>query len=94
MLTRNKYVQTRIAQSITNYLSNELKAKVSIKAVEIDFLRNFHFEDFLIEDRHGDTVFFASTFNFRVEHFSYRKQKIGIHAIELNKLVIMLVKRG
>jgi hypothetical protein len=88
VLTRNKYVQTRIAQSITNYLSNELKAKVSIKAVEIDFLRNFHFEDFLIEDRHGDTVFFASTFNFRIEHFSYRKQKIGIHAIELNKLVI------
>jgi hypothetical protein len=88
VLTRNKYVQTRIAQYLTSYISSELKAKVSIKAVEIDFLRNFHLEDFLIEDRHGDTVFFASTFNFRIAHFSYRKQKIKIHAIELNKLVI------
>ncbi len=88
VLTRNKYVQTRIAQSVTNYLSSELKAKVSIKAVEIDFLRNFHFEDFLIQDRHGDTLFFASTFNFRIAHFSYRKQKIDIRAVELNQLVI------
>ena len=88
VLTRNKYVQTRIAQYLTSYISSELKAKVSIKAVEIDFLSNFQLEDFLIEDRHGETVFFASTFNFRIAHFSYRKQKIKIHAIELNKLVI------
>lgn len=88
VLTRNKHVQTRIAKYITSYISKELKAKVSIKAVEIDFLRNFHFEDFLIEDQHGDTLFFASTFNFRIAHFSYPKQKIDIQGVEINKLVI------
>ncbi len=88
VLTRNKHVQTKIAQYVTAYLSKELKAKVSIKAVEIDFLRNFHFEDFLIEDRHGDTLFFASTFNFRIAHFSYRKQKMDIRGVEINKLII------
>jgi len=59
VLTRNKFVQTEIAQYLTGYLSKELGTKVSVKAVEIDFLRNYHLEDLLILDKHNDTIFYA-----------------------------------
>lgn len=88
VLTRNKFVQTEIAQYLTGYLSKELGTKVSVKAVEIDFLRNYHLEDLLILDKHNDTIFYAKTFNANMAHFSLRKRKIDLKDIELNKMAI------
>ena len=88
VLTRNKFVQTEIAQYLTGYLSDELGTKVSVKAVEIDFLRNYHLEDLLVLDKHNDTIFYAKTFNANIAHFSFRKRKIDLKYIELNKMAI------
>lgn len=88
VLTRNRFVQTRIAKYVTSYLSKELGAKVSLKSVEIDFLRNYHFEEILILDKHSDTIFFAKTFNANIAHFSLPKHKIDLKDVELNQLAI------
>jgi len=44
VLSRNHWVQNYLAQRMVNYLSSELKTKVELGYVEIDFLRNIRFE--------------------------------------------------
>lgn len=56
VLSRNHIVQNYIVQRMAQYLSKELKTKVELGYVEIDFLRNIHLEHLRIYDRQGDTM--------------------------------------
>lgn len=88
--TRNPWVQTKLAKYAVHYLSTKLHTKITLSGVEIDFLRNFHFEDLTIYDQQNDTIFYAKSFDFRVSYFSFSDQKINLQYLELNHLVSKL----
>ena len=70
VLTRNKWVQTKLAQYIAEQVQTQLGVEVEIKAVEIDFLRNFHLEGILMRDLHKDTFLYVRTLNAQLQNWN------------------------
>ena len=91
VLTRNKWVQTQLAQYVATQLQKELGVAVEVKAVEIDFLRNFHLEGVLMRDLHQDTFLYLHTIDFQLGDWN-----ISRNAFNFNKIVLFkpLVKMG
>lgn len=56
---QNPKVQTKLAQYYTNSLSKKLDTEVSIGSLDIDFFTQVRIQDFYIEDKKGDTLFYA-----------------------------------
>lgn len=90
VLTRNRVVQTRLAQYFANELSLKLGTKVSIQGVEIDFLRNFHFEHLLVLDKQNDTILYTRTMDFQIPSIEIRKHVVNIHNLDFFKLKIKM----
>ena len=91
VLTRNKWVQTKLAQYITEQVQTQLGVEVEIKAVEIDFLRNFHLEGILMRDLHKDTFLYVRTLNAQLQNWNLTQNAFDLNSIEL---FAPLVKMG
>ncbi|MES2618488.1 MAG: translocation/assembly module TamB domain-containing protein [Bacteroidota bacterium] len=57
---RSRPVQTWLVQKATTYLSEELKTKVKISGVDIEFFKTAVFENVYIEDHQQDTLLYFS----------------------------------
>ena len=82
VLTRNRWVQTRISQYFANEISQSLGVEVSIQGVEVDFLRNFHFEGFFMKDLHNDTMIYGRTLDFRISDWDMAKNEFKINHLD------------
>ncbi len=91
VLTRNKWVQTKLAQYIAEQVQAHLGVEVEIKAVEIDFLRNFHLEGILMRDLHKDTFLYVRTLNAQLRNWNLTQNAFDLKDIEL---FAPLVKMG
>lgn len=91
VLTRNKWVQTRLAQYFTSQVQEQLGVAVEIKAVEIDFLRNFHLEGILMRDLHKDTFIYLRTLNVQLRDWNLARNSFKLNHAEL---FMPLVKIG
>ncbi len=85
-------VQTWVVQRVTNYLSSELKTKVSIDAVDIKLFRSLSLEGLYIEDLQHDTLIYAPELIVTFSQFSYKQQRITIAEATLNKARIGIKK--
>lgn len=78
ILFRSYPVQTWIIHQVADYLTEELKTKVKIGSVNIDFFKTAVFENVYIEDQSQDTLFY------------FRKIKVDFNAYDkLNKKIIL-----
>lgn len=91
VLTRNKWVQTQLAQYVATQLQDQLGVAVEVKAVEIDFLRNFHLEGVLMRDLHRDTFIYLHTLDFHLGNWNIPKNAFNLNQVVLYK---PLVKMG
>lgn len=90
VLTRNRWVQTRISQYFANEISQSLGVEVSIQGVEVDFLRNFHFEGFLMKDLHLDTMIYGRTLDFRISDWAMAKNEFKINHLDVFGLLFRM----
>lgn len=81
-----------MSQRAANYLSDELKTKVSIEGVNIQFFTSIVLEGIYIQDLHGDTLLYAPDFVVNMSNFSYGNKYISIDGITLTNAVIKLKK--
>ena len=83
VLTRNKWVQTQLAQYIAAQFQDNIGIELEIKAVEIDFLRNFHIEGILVRDLHRDTLISIRVLDAQLQNWNLKKNEFKIGDFEL-----------
>ncbi len=91
VLTRNKWVQTQLAQYAVAQIKAQLGVELEIKSVEIDFLRNFHLEGILMRDLHRDTLLYVNALNVKLSDWNFNRNLYTLSQTELYK---PLVKMG
>lgn len=83
ILLRIPAVQTWVSQRAAAYLSKELKTKVTIGGVDIQFFKTIVLEDIYIEDRHQDTLLLAHKLKVDIDVFSLSQRYLKISSIAL-----------
>lgn len=89
---RTSAVQTKVAQAIASYLSDELNAKVTIGEVTIEFFDELTFKDLYIEDHKGDTLLCSKEVYVKVKDYDLDKRTIDFGSITLNKALFFMKK--
>jgi len=81
-----------MSQRAANYLSDELKTKVSIEGVNIQFFTSVVLEGIYVQDLHGDTLLYAPDFVVNLSNFSFGNKYIKVESITLSNTTIKLKK--
>lgn len=87
-------VQTWATARVTSYLSSELKTKVSVGSVNIEFIKNIVLTNVFVEDEKHDTLLFAQQLKAEVAFqtlFSEHK-KLILNEVNLNTARISLTR--
>ena len=92
LLFRLPSVQTWVAKKIANYLSSELKANIQVKGVDIDLFKTIVLEDFLIEDKHQDTLLFVGKLKVDIDRILLKENKFYVNKLKLFNPVFHLRK--
>ncbi len=83
-------VQTYLAQKATSFLSDKLKAKVSIQKVRVVFFDEIDLVGFYMEDLEHDTLIYAQELNVDFKTVALFDRTIDIQEINLNAAKIHL----
>lgn len=83
-------VQTGLVRIITNRLSTDLNAEISIQKVRIAPFSGIHLSGFLMKDQLKDTLFYAENVRAGVDMFSLRKKHLYMGRVRFQSPVIHL----
>ncbi|WP_394670715.1 translocation/assembly module TamB domain-containing protein [Halosquirtibacter xylanolyticus] len=81
-------VQTLIVQSITDDISQQLGAQISIRKVDIRFFNKLVLKDFLLKDQKQDTLLFSKALVVEVDSLNLEKQQLFSNSILLESAYI------
>lgn len=76
-------VQTAVVHKITDFLSSELKTKVTIGSVDFVFFKTFRFHQLYVEDEKQDTLLYVDKLDAAISLLSINDQKIRISKVTL-----------
>lgn len=80
---RTRTVQVWIIEKVTDYLSRELKTKVTLAGVNVRFFDKVDLLDLYIEDRQGDTLFYFERLGVQLQSYNTDKRLILLKKLEL-----------
>ena len=92
-VVRSSFVQTYIANQVTQYLSNELKTTVKVDKVDVIFFDRLAIDGLLIKDQTKDTLISMSTIKVKWNTLDVIKQKINLESISLNDGFVNITKK-
>lgn len=92
LLIRNPKVQTVICQRFAKYMSEELQTRVTVKGIDIEFIKTLVLEGFYVEDRHQDTLLLVDRLKVDVSRFSYDEKFVSINSVLLDGGTVKLKK--
>lgn len=87
-------IQTRVVKVITNRLSSDFNAEISIQRVQISPFSGVQLEGFLVRDQLRDTLFFTEKVRAGIEAFSFRKKHLYIGKVRFQSPVIHIAQYG
>lgn len=67
LFLQNRQVQTKVSQMLTEQLSEQLQATVSLSSVNYTFFKRVQIRDLYIEDLHGDTLIYSELTKIRIK---------------------------
>ncbi|HLG03888.1 MAG TPA: hypothetical protein VI731_09860, partial [Bacteroidia bacterium] len=85
-------VQTALTQRLMAYLSAELHTKITIKGIDIEFIKSIVLEGLYVEDQHGDTLLFAGSLKADIDAFNYSETYMSVKDVGLYNATIKLKK--
>jgi len=85
MLFKIPAVQNALADWMADYLSEELDCRVEIGTVDIQLFNEAHFEDFYVEDQHGDTLLFARRLDAYLDLSALVHRRLIVEEVHLAK---------
>lgn len=83
-LIRTPFIQTKLVQIVTNFLSSHLNTQVSVDAVDVDFFKTAVLKGVYIEDQKQDTLLYAEKIAINIDLFSLRKNIIEIGKVSIH----------
>jgi hypothetical protein len=81
-------VQNLIVSTVSEKLSNSLKAKVSIQHIEYSFFDKMDLKGLLVEDRQKDTLLFAGSAKVNITDWFFVKSKATLKYVSLSNAVV------
>lgn len=87
---QTEWGQNWLAHKVTDKLSADLKSRISIKKVQIQFFNKMNLQGVFIEDLQKDTLLAAGTVQVRITDWFFLKDKAVLHYIGLENAVINL----
>ncbi|PIV58097.1 MAG: hypothetical protein COS14_11385, partial [Bacteroidetes bacterium CG02_land_8_20_14_3_00_31_25] len=72
------------------YLSNKLKAEVSLTGVDISLFNSVILENVFVSDQKKDTLLFVKKLNVKIKALNFSKNSIDINKLQLNEPVVNL----
>jgi len=92
LFLQNRQVQTKVSQMLTERLSEELNAKISLSSVNYTFFKRIQVRDLYIEDLHGDTLIYSELTKVRIKQIRPDKgiteiRKVTLHNAWLNLVI-------
>ena len=92
LFLQNRQVQTKVSQMLTEQLSEELQATISLSSVNYTFFKRVQVRDLYIEDLHGDTLIYSELTKIRIKQIRPDKgiteiRKITLHNAWLNLVI-------
>jgi hypothetical protein len=83
--------QTWLGKRATNYLSSELKSKVYINNISLEFFSKANLENVFILDQHNDTIFHGDIL-ISINKFDYKNSQLFLEKITLRNATSKLIK--
>jgi hypothetical protein len=84
--------QTWAGKKVTNYLSEELNAKVEIEGLKISFINSVTLQGIFVSDKHLDTLIYGKSIVVNVTGFDFNKKKLKLDKVELTDIKVKLLK--
>ena len=81
-------VQNWLTSKVTSTLSKNLKTKVSIRHIELDFFNKMSLEGLLVEDRKHDTLVYAGTAKVNITDWFFVKDMATLKYVGLTDAII------
>jgi len=83
LFLQNRQVQTKVSQFLTEQLSEELQATISLSSVNYTFFKRIQVRDLYVEDLHGDTLIYSELTKIRIKQIRPDKGITEIRKITL-----------
>ena len=87
-------VQTSLVRVVTNRLSQDLSAEISVKSVRVLPYAGIRLSGFLMLDQEGDTLFYADRVRTGIDDFSIRHKHLYLKKVHFYHPVIQLKEVG
>jgi hypothetical protein len=84
-------VQTYLGKKASAYFSKQLKTKIDIKAINIDFLKTINLEGVYVEDLHHDTLLYGDKIGCNIKFYSLKTKQIEFDLTELDGITCKLI---
>ncbi len=91
LFLQNRQVQTKVSQLLTDQLSEELQANISLSSVNYTFFKRVQIRDLYIEDLHGDTLIYSELTKIRIKQIRPDLGITEIRKIDLQNAWLNLV---
>lgn len=89
---QTSYVQTKAAQVLVSYMSNELNTHGSIGYLEVKWPNKLVIHDFYLEDQFGDSLAFFGELEANISDYDLNERRLKINSIVLNDALVSLHK--
>lgn len=83
LLFRTSPVQNFVSEKVANYLSQELKAQITVEGVDVRLFKTVVLEELYIEDQRKETLLKAKEFSLSISSFDLDKGKFKIGSLGL-----------
>ncbi len=83
--------QTWLGKRASGYLSSELKNKIEVKTVNLEFFSKAHLKGVLILDQHLDTLLYGDI-QVDIRNFDYKQQRLQLQKIRMSHATAKLIK--
>lgn len=84
-------VQTFIVKRITDHLSNEIKATITVGQFDYKFFNKLSLSDLLIKDQNNDTLIYSSRIEAGIRKINFRDKSFKLGKISLNRPYVALI---
>ena len=91
LFLQNRQVQTRVSMLLTERLSEELGARITLSSVNYSFFKRVQVRDLYIEDLHGDTLLYSELTKLRIKQLRSDKNGAEIRKVVLENTWVNLV---
>ncbi len=92
ILVNLSFVQTFLANKVSNYFAKNYDVEVSIQELDLDFLTKLELNGVLIRDHHKDTLLYIPEFEVSVRNIAIKKNKFQFKKVRIDKAFLNILQ--